>query len=94
MTIQQIRYAMKIAETGSVNRAARTLGVKQPSVSAAIADLERELGICLFERNPRGMKLTDAGKEFLNYAKRLAQSFDQLEDRYGISDCCHKSVST
>ena len=45
MTIQQIRYVMKIAETGSMNRAARMLGVKQPSVSTAIAELEQELGI-------------------------------------------------
>ena len=65
MTIQQIRYVMKIAETGSMNRAARMLGVKQPSVSIAVAELEQELGIVIFDRDPKGMTLTDAGKEFL-----------------------------
>ena len=59
MTIQQIRYALKIAETGSVCRAARMLGVRQPSVSSAVAQLEREMHIVIFERNSKGMRLTD-----------------------------------
>ena len=59
MTIQQIRYALKIAETGSVCRAARMLGVRQPSVSSAVAQLEREMHIVIFERNSNGMRLTD-----------------------------------
>ena len=87
MTIQQLRYVMKIAETGSMNRAARMLGVKQPSVSNALADLEHELGIIIFNRNSKGVTLTDAGSEFLDGAKRLAQSFGQLEARYGVRAC-------
>ena len=59
MTIQQIRYALKIAETGSVCRAARMLGVRQPSVSSAVAQLEREMHIVIFERNSKGMRMTD-----------------------------------
>ena len=87
MTIQQIRYVMKIAETGSMNRAARMLGVKQPSVSIAVAELEQELGIVIFDRDPKGMTLTDAGKEFLEGAYLLDQSFGQLEVRYGLCAC-------
>lgn len=87
MTIQQIRYVVKIAETGSMNHAARLLGVKQPSISAAVSDLEQELGILLFNRAPKGMTLTEAGKEFLEGASVLAQSFGQLEIRYGLCSC-------
>lgn len=82
MTIQQIRYALKIAETGSVCRAARMLGVRQPSVSAAIDHLEQEMNILIFERSSRGMILTDAGQEFLDDASVLERTFGQLESRY------------
>ena len=92
MTIQQIRYALKIAETGSVCRAARMLGVRQPSVSSAVAQLEREMHIVIFERNSKGMSLTDAGREFLDGAKLLAQSFGQLEVRYGLSTCYQNNL--
>ncbi|MCR4647126.1 MAG: LysR family transcriptional regulator [Oscillospiraceae bacterium] len=87
MTIKQIRYAIAIAETGSMNKAANRFGVKQPSVSIAVAELEQELGIVIFDRDPKGMTLTDAGKEFLEGASRLASSFDQLEVRYGLCTC-------
>lgn len=79
-------------ETGSMNNAARMLGVKQPSVSAALAELEQELGILIFERNSKGMSLTDAGREFLHGAKLLAQSFGQLEVRYGLSACYQNNL--
>ena len=79
-------------ETGSMNNAARMLGVKQPSVSAALAELEKELGILIFERNSKGMSLTDAGREFLDGAKLLAQSFGQLEVRYGLSACYQNNL--
>ena len=84
MTIQQIRYVLKIAETGSVCRAARMLGVRQPSVSSAVAQLEREMHIVIFERNSKGMKPTDAGQEFLDDASVLERTFGQLESRYGV----------
>ena len=84
MTIQQIRYVLKIAETGSVCRAARMLGVWQPSVSAAIDHLEQEMNILIFERSSRGMTLTDAGQEFLDDASVLERTFGQLESRYGV----------
>ena len=87
MTIQQIRYVMKIAETGSLNRAARMLGVKQPSISTALSELEQELGIVIFDRDSKGMTLTDAGKEFLEGASLLAKSFGQLEVHYGLCAC-------
>ena len=84
MEIQQIRYALKIAETGSVCRAARMLGVRQPSVSCAVAQLEREMHIMIFERNSKGMRLTDAGQEFLDDASVLERTFGNLESRYCI----------
>lgn len=84
MTIQQIRYALKTAETGSVCSAARMLGVRQPSISSAIVHLEQEMHIVIFERNSKGMILTDAGQAFLDEASVLERSFGQLESRYGI----------
>lgn len=68
-----------------MNKAAMRFGVKQPSVSNAIRDLEQELGVCLFERTYRGMRLTRQGEEFLNAAALLTKRFRQLEERYGVA---------
>ena len=57
-------------------------------VQGAAGDLlEQELGIVIFDRDPKGMTLTDAGKEFLEGASLLDQSFGQLEVRYGLCAC-------
>jgi len=82
MTITQIRYAIAVGETGSMTKAARQFGVKQPSVSAAIADLEREMNIQLFERGAKGITLTVRGREFLSEIAELCQSVQRMEDRY------------
>lgn len=94
MTIQQIRYVIKIAETGSMNRAARMLGIRQPTVSKALAELEHELGIVIFERAPHGMTLTEEGREFLDGASLLAKYFGQLEVRYGVHACYQGNLSS
>jgi DNA-binding transcriptional LysR family regulator len=68
--LRHLRYFVAVAEAEHVGRAARRLRVAQQSLSAQVRDLERELGIRLFVRHPRGMALTRAGEEFLDYARR------------------------
>ena len=68
MTLQQIQYAVSVAETGSINRAAKELFLSQSRLSGAMQELERELGITLFLRTNRGVRVTPEGEEFLGYA--------------------------
>lgn len=85
MTLQQMYYAIQIAETGSMNKAAETLYVSQPSLSGAIHDLEKELGITIFHRSGRGVTLTNDGVEFLTYARQVYAQYETLLDQYGVS---------
>ena len=85
MTIKQIKYAIAIAETGSMSKAASRFGVKQPSISTAIAELEYELDTKLFERTARGMTVTKGGRQFLSETLRLCQSIEQMENRYRVA---------
>ncbi|MBP5329573.1 MAG: LysR family transcriptional regulator, partial [Spirochaetaceae bacterium] len=64
MTLQQLKYVIGIAETGSFNKAAEKLFVSQPSLTSTIHDLEDELGITIFNRTGRGVTLTNDGTEF------------------------------
>ena len=83
MTLQQLRYAIGIAETGSFNKAAEKLYISQPSLTAAIKDLEDELNILIFNRTSRGVKLTNEGEEFIAYARELYHHYESVLDKYG-----------
>ena len=83
MTIQQLRYAVTISELGSLNKAAEVLYVAQPSLTSALRELEKELGVTLFSRSGRGVTPTNDGTEFLRYARQLLQQYDDLLDKYG-----------
>ncbi|MGV3126103.1 LysR family transcriptional regulator [Streptococcus orisratti] len=82
MRIQQLHYIIKIVETGSMNEAAKQLFITQPSLSNAVRDLEREMGIEIFIRNPKGITLTKDGVEFLSYARQIIEQTALLEERY------------
>ena len=82
MRIQQLHYIIKIVETGSMNEAAKQLFITQPSLSNAVRDLEREMGLEIFIRNPKGITLTKDGVEFLSYARQIIEQTALLEDRY------------
>ncbi|MBF0786628.1 MULTISPECIES: LysR family transcriptional regulator [unclassified Streptococcus] len=82
MRIQQLHYIIKIAETGSMNEAAKQLFITQPSLSNAVRDLEKEMGIEIFYRNPKGITLTRDGLEFLSYARQVVEQTELLEERY------------
>lgn len=74
MTLTQLHYVITIAETKSFNKAAEKLYVSQPSLTSAMKELEKELGISIFYRNGRGAVLTNDGTEFLLYANRFTGS--------------------
>lgn len=83
MTIQQLRYVLMICEAGSMNKAAELLYVAQPSLTSAVKELEKELGITLFNRSGRGVTPTNDGLEFIHYAKEIVSQYDNLLDKYG-----------
>ncbi|HFZ9586410.1 TPA: LysR family transcriptional regulator [Streptococcus agalactiae] len=82
MRIQQLQYVIKIVETGSMNEAAKQLYITQPSLSNAVRNLETEMGIQIFIRNPKGIALTKDGMEFLSYARQILEQTALLEERY------------
>ena len=83
MTIQQLKYAVAIADTGSLNKAAEILYVAQPSLTNSIKDLENEIGITLFSRNVKGTTLTNDGAEFMQYARQTIWQYDMLCEKFG-----------
>lgn len=82
MTLHQLKYILSIAETGSMNKAAEQLYVSQPSLTSAVQELEKEIGIKIFNRSGRGVTLTNDGAEFLLYARQAVGQFDILSDKY------------
>ena len=82
MTLQQLRYIMQIVQSGSISMAAQKLFITQPSLSKSVADLEKEMGITIFNRNNRGVYLSDEGAKFLAYARQIVEQADLLEHQY------------
>ena len=82
MTLQQIRYVTMIAQAGSMNEAAKKLFISQPSLSGAIKELEKEVGIIIFSRTSKGVVLTAEGEEFLGYARQILNQVELLEEKY------------
>ena len=81
MTLTQLRYIIAIADTGSMNEAAKSLFISQPSLSLAVKELEKEIGTRLFKRSNRGVSVTQEGMEFLSYARQVVEQY-QLIDVY------------
>lgn len=80
MNILYLKYAVEVARTGSISRAAQTLYVAQPNVSRAIRELEGSLGIVIFERTPKGMTLTPDGERLMQYARNILHQIDEVEE--------------
>ncbi len=83
MTIQQLNYVIAISEMGSLNKASEILYVSQPSLSSSVQELEKELGITIFNRSGRGVTLTNDGAEFIHSARLIVQQVDSLLEKYG-----------
>lgn len=82
ITLQQLRYFVEVAAEGSISGAADLLYVSQPTMSAALKDLESRVGSTLFVRSTRGVWLTEDGTEFLGYARQVLEQAELLEQRY------------
>mgnify|MGYP002582798937 CR=1 FL=1 len=82
MTLAQLRYTIEIAKAGSMNEAAKSLYISQPSLSTAIRELEAETGVEIFRRTNRGIAVTPAGEEFLGYARKILKQIDEVESIY------------
>jgi len=82
MTLQQLKYFIETVKHGSINKAAESLFIAQPSLSNALKELEAEIGQDLFIRTPRGISLTTDGAEFLGYARQVVEQQSLLEQRW------------
>lgn len=95
MNLLHMKYAVEIAKTNSLNKAAETLYVGQSALSRAIKELESTLGVTLFERSSKGMTLTPDGQLFVHYAKTVLKQVDNIETMFsqGRTDKQRFSVS-
>ena len=82
MTLNQLRYAVTAAESGSITEAAGKLFLSQPSLTSALHELEKELGITIFLRSGRGITTTTEGDEFLGYARQLLEQENMIREKY------------
>ena len=86
MTLAQLKYAITVAGTSSMNEAAKKLFISQPSLSASIKDLEEEVGVEIFKRTNRGISVTPKGEEFIGYAKQVVEQYDLIESKYILKE--------
>lgn len=82
MTLLQLRYIVTIAAAGTISEAAKRLFITQPSLTAAVKELENELGITIFRRTNKGVLLSPEGEEFLGYARQVIEQTNLIEERY------------
>ena len=82
MTLQQLKYVVTVAETGTITEAAGKLYISQPSLTNAIHELEREMQIVIFNRTNKGISLSKEGDIFLGYARQVLEQAEILEDKY------------
>lgn len=80
LNLTHLKYAFEIYKTRSISRAAENLYMGQPNLSRAVKELEKQLGITIFERTPRGMIPTARGEEFLQYIKKVLNEIDEIEN--------------
>lgn len=82
MTLQQLKYVITVAETGTITEAANKLYISQPSLTNAIHELEKEMNIVIFNRTNKGITLSRDGDDFLGYARQVLEQAAILEDKY------------
>lgn len=91
MTLQQLRYVVMVADTGTITEAANRLYISQPSLTNAIHELEKEMGINIFNRSNKGISPSIEGEVFLGYARQVLEQAKVLEDKYKGDDGGKKS---
>ena len=83
MTLQQLTYLVTVADCGNITEAAEKLFISQPSLSAAIHNLEKEMGVTAFVRSNKGVTITREGEELLSYARMLLEQADNMKEHFG-----------
>src|SRR5258708_20736016 len=81
MELRHLRYFVAVGEEQHYGRAAGRLRIAQPALSRQIQDLEEEIGVKLFDRLPRGVKISAAGMSFLGPARRILQQMNEATMR-------------
>jgi len=87
LNILHLRYAIEIAKTNSLSKAADNLYMAQPNLSRAIKELEENFNITIFNRTSRGMFVTQDGEEFLKYARKILEQIDEVKNIYNKKKC-------
>ena len=82
MTLQQLKYVITVAETGTITEAANQLFISQLSLTNAIHELEKEMNIVIFNRTNKGISLSKEGEVFFGYARQVLEQAAILEDKY------------
>lgn len=90
MTIRHLKIFIAVAETGTMSAAAQRLYITQPTVSQAVAELEKHYGILLFERLSQRLYITEAGRELLSRARHIVGAFDDMET--DMSNASHSKI--
>lgn len=93
MTLTQLRYVIEVANSSSMNEAARNLFISQPSLSSSVKDLEEEVGVELFKRTNRGISMTPEGEEFIGYARQVVEQYQLIEARFISKEQVRKKFS-
>nr|MBF0681427.1 LysR family transcriptional regulator [Pseudomonas sp.] len=83
MRLQDLRLFLHVAEQGNLHRTAEALGVTQSALSKTLVRLERDVGMQLFERTPRGVTATEAGQTLVRHARKVLLAVSDLEDELG-----------
>lgn len=78
--LHQLRYLIAAADAGSFSRVARSMNIKQAALSRHIIEIEKRLGMTLFDRRTRGVTLTPTGKTYLRTAQRIVKEFEELNE--------------
>lgn len=82
MTLQQLTYLVTVADCGNITEAAEKLFISQPSLSAAIHNLEKEMGVTAFTRSNKGVTVTREGEELLSFARMLLEQADNMKETF------------
>ena len=83
MTLQQLTYLVTVADCGNITEAAEKLFISQPSLSAAIPNLEKAMGVTAFTRSNKGVTVTREGEELLSFARMLLEQADNMKEHFG-----------
>ena len=78
MNLLHMKHALEVAKAGSLSKASEALLIAAPNISRSIKELETDLGITIFDRTQKGMKLTPEGEEFIRFAKGILDQIDEV----------------